>query len=86
MGTTSQRMIGMQRLELWQDRSPEEKLQGLRKNESKNNDVVNVVTDEVKWCSNLVDSWVIDSGASFHTTGYRDVVENYVTESHEKAS
>ena len=27
---------------------------------------------------NPIDSWVLDSGASFHITAHRDVLENYV--------
>ena len=76
-------------LELWQDRSPEEKLQDPKKNEDKNNDATNDVTNKV--CDAPIlsiddscDSWVIDSGASFHTTTHRDVLENYVTGSDEK--
>jgi len=45
---------------------------------------VNVVTDEfddVLICSldSLVDSWVMDSGASFHTTPSKDLLSNYIS-------
>ena len=26
----------------------------------------------------LLDDWVLDSGASFHTTPYREIIQNYV--------
>ncbi|PON34519.1 hypothetical protein PanWU01x14_343800 [Parasponia andersonii] len=32
-----------------------------------------------KFDDNPIDSWILDSGASFHTTAHRDVLENYVT-------
>ena len=32
----------------------------------------------------LCDSWVLDSGATFHTTSQCDVLENYVVENHKK--
>ena len=58
-----------------------------RKNEDKNNDAANVVTDEVQDALNLAvddscDSWVLDSSASFHTTSQCDVIENYVMGNH----
>jgi hypothetical protein len=31
-----------------------------------------------------LDSWVLDSGASFHTTAIREVLENYVARDFEK--
>ena len=59
-----------------------------RKNEDKN-DAAIVVTGEVR--DNLIlsiddsyDSWVRDSGASFHTTSQRDLLENYVAGNHGK--
>ena len=59
------------------------------KNKNKNNDATNAVTDEVNDALILLvddscDSWVIDSGASFHTTAHHDVLENYVEGSHGK--
>ena len=60
-----------------------------RKNENKNKDTANVVTDEVRDAlilsiNDSFDSWVIDLGASFHTTAHRDVLENYIVGSHRK--
>ena len=60
-----------------------------RKNEDKNNDAANFVTDEVRDAlilsvDNSCDSWVLDLGASFHTTSQRDVLENYVVKNHGK--
>ena len=54
-----------------------------RKNEDKNNDAANVITDEVRDALILsvddsCDSWVLDSDASFHTTTQCDFLENYV--------
>ena len=59
-----------------------------RKSEDKNN-VANVVTDEVQDAlilsiDDLCDSSVLDSGASFHTTSQRDLLENYVARNHGK--
>ena len=59
-----------------------------RKNTDKN-DAANVVTDEVRDAlilsvDDLYDSWVLDSGASFHTTSQRDLLENYVAGNHGK--
>ena len=60
-----------------------------KKNEYKNNDVVDVITNEVRDALILsvddsCDSWVLDSGASFHTTSQCDVLENYVAGNHGK--
>ena len=60
-----------------------------RKNENKNNDADNVVTDKVRDALILsvddsYDSWVLDLSASFHTTSQRDVLENYVAGNHGK--
>ena len=58
------------------------------KNEGKN-DAANVVTDKV-WdalilsVNDLCDSWVLDSGASFHPTPQRDLLENHVAGNHHK--
>ena len=56
-----------------------------KKNEDKKSDEVNVIAEDVHDAlllsvDNHLDSWVIDSGASFHTTANRDVLENYVVE------
>ena len=32
----------------------------------------------------MCDSWILDSGASFHTTSQRDLLENYATVNHRK--
>jgi len=42
-----------------------------------------MVTEEVYDALHLfvispIDSWVLDSGASFHTTAIREILENYV--------
>ena len=60
-----------------------------RKNEDKNNDTANIVTDEVRDALILsvddsCDSWVLDSGALFHTTTQCDLLENYVARNHRK--
>ena len=57
-----------------------------RKNEDKN-DAANVVTDEVRDALILsiddsYDSWVLDSGASFHTIAHCDLLENYLPGNH----
>ena len=69
-------------LELWktgqfrnQCKSPK------KKNED---DSTNVVTEEVQDALLLVvdsplDDWILDSGASFHTTPHREIIQNYVT-------
>ena len=59
------------------------------KNEDKNYDVANVVIDEVRGALILsvddsCDSWLIYSGALFHTIAQCDVLENYVARSHRK--
>uniref|UniRef100_A0A2N9GIS0 Retrovirus-related Pol polyprotein from transposon TNT 1-94 n=1 Tax=Fagus sylvatica TaxID=28930 RepID=A0A2N9GIS0_FAGSY len=51
-----------------------------KKNE---NDSANVVTEEVHDAlllsvDNPIESWVLDSGASFHTTAHREIIQNYV--------
>uniref|UniRef100_A0A2N9G6Q3 CCHC-type domain-containing protein n=1 Tax=Fagus sylvatica TaxID=28930 RepID=A0A2N9G6Q3_FAGSY len=51
-----------------------------KKNE---NDSANVVTEEVHDALLLsvdspIESWVLDSGASFHTTAHREIIQNYV--------
>ena len=53
--------------------------------DNKTNDVANIVARDVSDEDALVlsvddtcDSWVLDSGASFHTTGHRGLLENYV--------
>lgn len=48
------------------------------------NDAANAVTDELQDALLLsvdspIDSWVLDSGASFHTTAHREIMEHYVT-------
>ena len=60
-----------------------------RKNAYKNNNVASIVIDEVRDALILsvddsCDSWVLDSGASFHTIAQRDLLENYVVENHGK--
>ncbi|XP_075494914.1 uncharacterized protein LOC142532523 [Primulina tabacum] len=55
----------------------------LKKNCKSTKNDANVVTEEVHDALLLsmespVDSWVMDSGASFHTTGNRDVFDNYI--------
>lgn len=32
-----------------------------------------------------IESWVLDSGASFHSTSYREIMENYVSSDFGKA-
>ena len=59
------------------------------KNGDKKDDEANVVTEEVRdalllTVDNSCESWIIDSGASFHTTACRDVLENYVAGNHGK--
>uniref|UniRef100_A0A2N9IPG8 Integrase catalytic domain-containing protein n=1 Tax=Fagus sylvatica TaxID=28930 RepID=A0A2N9IPG8_FAGSY len=51
-----------------------------KKNE---NDSANVVTEEVHDALLLsvdspIESWVLDSGASFHTTAHQEIIQNYV--------
>ena len=51
-----------------------------KKNED---DSANVVTEEVQDALLLavdspLDDWVLDSGASFHTTPHREIIQNYV--------
>ena len=51
-----------------------------KKNED---DSVNAVTEEVHDALLLavdspLDDWVLDSGASFHTTPHREIIQNYV--------
>lgn len=53
------------------------------KRDDNGNDAANVITDEVHDALSLcvdshIDSWVLDSGASFHTTAHREIMENYV--------
>ena len=54
----------------------------LKKNEDKPINAANAATEEhdalLLSVDGSFDSWVIDSGASFHTTAHRDVLENYV--------
>lgn len=33
-----------------------------------------------------IDSWILDSGASFHTNAPQDIMENYVAQNYEKIS
>ena len=59
-----------------------------RKNKDKN-DAANVVIDKIRDAlilsvDDLCDSWVLDSGVSFHTTSQHDVLENYVAGNHRK--
>ena len=60
-----------------------------RKNEDKNNDAANDVIDEVRdtlifSIDDSCDSWVLDSGSSFHTTAQCDLLENYIMRNHGK--
>ena len=60
-----------------------------RKNAYKNNNVASIIIDDVRDALILsvddsCDSWVLDSGASFHTIAQRDLLENYVVENHGK--
>ena len=52
----------------------------MKKNED---DSANAVTEEVQDALLLavdspLDDWVLDSGASFHTTPHREIIQNYV--------
>ncbi|KAG6529732.1 hypothetical protein ZIOFF_011946 [Zingiber officinale] len=61
-----------------------------KKNKNKNKgNVANAVTEEVQDALLLsidgpIDSWVLDSGASFHTTAQREILENFVVGNHGK--
>lgn len=49
----------------------------------KQNDSANVVAGQnqdvlLLLVDSLIDSWVLDSGASFHTTAHWEIIENYV--------
>ena len=53
-----------------------------KKNED---DSANVVTEEVQDALLLtvdspLDNWVLDSGASFHITPHREIIQNYVAD------
>uniref|UniRef100_A0A2N9GAT4 Integrase catalytic domain-containing protein n=1 Tax=Fagus sylvatica TaxID=28930 RepID=A0A2N9GAT4_FAGSY len=55
-------------------------IESKKKNE---NDSANVVTEEVHDAlllsvDNPIDSWVLDSRASFHSTAHREIIQNYV--------
>ena len=70
------------KLECWNCRS----YRSPKKDANKNN--TNAVTEEVQDASllsidNTIDSWVLNSGASFHTTTNRDLFENYVAGNYE---
>lgn len=74
-------------LELWQD-WPHEDYRAPKKNDDKG-DAANTATDDGQDAlrlsvDSLVDSWVLDSGASFHTTAHREIMENYVARNHGK--
>jgi hypothetical protein len=68
-------------LELWQDRHFEKNCKEPRKKTG--NDFTNVVTEEVYdalllFVVSPFDSWVLDLGASFHTSAIREILENYI--------
>ena len=51
-----------------------------KKNED---DSANAITEEIQYAllltvDNPLDDWVLDSGASFHTTPHREIIQNYV--------
>ena len=53
------------------------------------NDSANVVTEEVQDALLLavhspVDDWILDSGASFHTSSHREIMQNYVADDFRK--
>ncbi|KAG6644691.1 hypothetical protein CIPAW_08G070400 [Carya illinoinensis] len=56
-------------------------MEAKKKNE---HDSVNATTEELRdvlllSVDNQIESWVLDSGASFHTTAHREIMQNYVT-------
>jgi hypothetical protein len=74
-------------LELWQDGHFKKKCKEPRKKTW--NDSANIVTKEVYDALILsidtpLDSWVLDSRASLHTTAIREVLENYVVKDYKK--
>ena len=59
------------------------------KKPAKEKDGVHVVAEDLAnalllTVDNSIDSWVLDSGASFHTTPDSDILENYVAGNHGK--
>jgi hypothetical protein len=68
-------------LELWQDWHFKKNCKEPRKKTG--NDFANMVTEEVYdalllFVVSPLDSWVLDSGASFHTIAIREILKNYV--------
>jgi hypothetical protein len=68
-------------LELWQDWHFKKNCKEPRKKIG--NDFANVVTEEVYdallfFVVSPLDSWVLDLGASFHTSAISEILENYV--------
>ena len=60
----------------------------MRKDDNRNENT-NVVTDEIKdvlmlFVDSPINSWVLDSGTSFHTTVYRNLMKNYVARNYKK--
>ncbi|XP_024019827.1 5'-adenylylsulfate reductase 3, chloroplastic [Morus notabilis] len=73
----------------WEDAKAREC--GLHKGNIMKNDAANAATvDEqdalLLYLDSSCDRWVIDSGASFHFTAHRDVLENYVAGNYGKVS